>query len=381
MTDQNRTGTGNKTKRQSACPENQFHSKKRAAYSVLLVLAALTAFLVYSRHSSSAGNAGLSYSSFPGGSSPEPIQATGFYFDTAVSVTIYDSQDEQLLEDCMELCASFETLFSRTLPESEIYRLNHGTLQDSRGVASLSPDTASLVAAGLSYSALSEGAFDITIAPLSSQWDFTANKKTVPSAKDLAEALPLVNYQNISLQGNRLRFLKPGMQLDLGAIAKGYIADRLKAYLLSQGVRSAIINLGGNVLCVGTKPDGSPFLVGIQNPFGKRGEQVAVAALSDCSVVSSGVYERYFEQDGTLYHHILNPRTGYPYENDLLSVTIFSPASTDGDALSTVCFSLGLEKGMALIDSLPDTYGIFITADETLHYSRGLTDAFQITRR
>ncbi|HCR41242.1 MAG TPA: thiamine biosynthesis protein ApbE, partial [Lachnospiraceae bacterium] len=144
------------------------------------------------------------------------------------------------------------------------------------------------------------------------------------------------------------------------------------------GVKSAMINLGGNVLCVGTKPDGTPFNVGIQMPYADRNETIAVMQISDLSVVSSGIYERFFELDGVRYHHILNPRTGYPYDTDLISVSIISPYSVDGDGLSTTAFALGLEKGMKLIESIPDTYAVFITEDYQLHYTKGFQEAIKI---
>lgn len=178
----------------------------------------------------------------------------------------------------------------------------------------------------------------------------------------------------MQLDGNLLTFAKEGMGLDLGAIAKGYIADRIKDYLLEQGVKSATINLGGNVLCVGEKPEGTPFKIGIQKPFSDRSETIAVMNISDKSVVSSGIYERYFEKDGKIYHHILNPATGYPYDNHLVSVTIISDKSVDGDGLSTSCFALGLDKGMELINSLPDVQAVFITDDYELHYSDGFEE-------
>ena len=188
-----------------------------------------------------------------------------------------------------------------------------------------------------------------------------------------------MGFQKVSLDGNRISFSDNGTILDLGAIAKGYIADRLKDFLLEQGVTSATISLGGNILCVGAKPDGSAFKIGIQKPFDEQGQPLLIAEVNDWSVVTSGVYERCFEQDGVFYHHILDPSTGYPCDNGLLSVTILSPASVDGDALSTTCFSLGLDRGMALIDSLENTYAVFITDDYEIHYSAGLTDAISIT--
>lgn len=311
-------------------------------------------------------------------SSSDPIRATGFHFDTVVTITIYDSQDESLLDACMDLCDEYEALFSRTLETSEIYKLNHGTLEKDGDFYLLSDSTADLIKKGLEYCRLSDGAFDITIAPVSSLWDFSSETPHVPSEHAIEEALSLVGWENVELDGNRIRFLKEGMEIDLGGIAKGYIADRLKEYLLQNGVKHAIIDLGGNVLCIGSRPDGTFFKIGIQRPFAERNDTLAAVSLSDKSVVSSGTYERNFEENGIFYHHILNPKTGYPYDNELTSVTIFSDSSADGDGLSTSCFALGLEKGMELIDSLPDIYALFVTQDGDLHYSDGLTDAFSI---
>ncbi len=180
-----------------------------------------------------------------------------------------------------------------------------------------------------------------------------------------------VGYQNLKLEDDTLTFLSPDSSIDLGAIAKGYIADRMKDYLLEKGVKSAVINLGGNVLCVGKKPDGSPFKIGLQKPYADRNETIETLNIEDMSVVSSGVYERHFEKDGVNYHHILNPRDGFPYENGLVSVTILSKLSVDGDALSTTCFSMGLEKGMELLNSMDDVYGVYYRGWQgTLHGGR-----------
>lgn len=299
----------------------------------------------------------------------EPISETAFKLNTVVKVTIYDSDDRSLLTEVFGLCDKYEALFSRTKESSEIYRLNHGMLPEEDGFFALSPETAELVSKGLEYSRLSDGAFDIAIAPVSSLWDFTSDEKIVPEKDALTKALPLIDYRDVELDQNRIRFAKKGMELDLGAIAKGYIADRMKDFLVGKGVKSAIIDLGGNILCIGNKPDNTPFRIGVQKPFANRSETVSAVSISDSSVVSSGIYERYFEKDGRFYHHLLNPATGYPYDNGLVSVTILSEQSVDGDGLSTSCFALGLKKGMELIERLPDVEAVFITADEELHYS------------
>lgn len=308
----------------------------------------------------------------------EPISATDFQLNTVIKVDIYDSNDETLLDEVFALCEKYEKLFSRTLESSEIYQLNHGTLPKEDGAFLLSEETADIISRGLDFGRHSGGAFDITIAPVSSLWDFTSGENIIPAQAELDQALPLVNYENVKLEGRRLTFAKEGMGIDLGAIAKGYIADKMKEYLVSKGVKSATINLGGNVLCIGNRPDGTPFRIGIQKPFANRSETIAVMKISDQSVVSSGIYERYFEKDGVLYHHILNPKTGMPYENQLVSVTIISDASVDGDGLSTSCFALGLEKGMELINSLPGVQAVFITDDYKLHYSDGFLDEIEL---
>ena len=188
-----------------------------------------------------------------------------------------------------------------------------------------------------------------------------------------------MDYTKVTLNGNHIRFDSPDMGLDLGAVAKGYIADRIKDFLVEKGIKSGIINLGGNVLCIGGRTDGTPFKIGIQKPFADRSETLCTVDISDKSVVSSGIYERCFELDGQFYHHILDPSTGYPYDNGLVSVTIISDKSVDGDGLSTTCFALGLEKGLELINSLENVEAIFITENYQIHYSDDFQDTVAVS--
>ena len=307
----------------------------------------------------------------------EYITKTSFKLNTVVTITIYDKQEEYLLEESMKLCDRYESIFSRTKETSELYQFNHGLLDtDSteRNTAVLSSDLVDLINRGLSYGVLSNGAFDITVAHLAELWNFTGESPSVPSKESIDALLPEIDYTKVTVSDNQVSLDDSSMAMDLGGIAKGYIADRIKEYLKSEGVKSAIINLGGNVLCIGEKPDGSPFHVGIQKPFADRNETIAVMDIRDKSVVSSGIYERFFTQDGKLYHHILNPSTGYPYDTNLVSVTIISDESVDGDGLSTSCFALGLEEGMKLIDSINGVHAVFITSDYELHYSNGFFD-------
>ena len=315
--------------------------------------------------------------------SQEPVSATAIKLNTAVTVTIYDSQDRELLTECMNLCDKYEKIFSRTASDSELYQLNHRELTPVAGTEDtfqISDPLAELIRKGLYYSELSEGAFDIAIEPLTSLWDFTAEDPQVPEDRLIQKALTKCDYHNVSVSDNNEVILKTeDTAIELGAIAKGYIADRLKDYLISQGVKSAIINLGGNVLCIGGKPNDSSFKIGIQKPFADRSETIAVMDIKDKSVVSSGVYERCCEQDGTLYHHLLNPRTGYPYDNGLIAVTIISDESVDGDALSTTCFALGLEDGMKLAESLDNVQAFFVTSDYEIHYTKDFQKEITVT--
>lgn len=303
-----------------------------------------------------------------------PISAVSYdLLHTVITVSLYDSSDYELLRQCFALINEYEHLLSRTMEDTEIYRLNHS----ETGRLTVSDRTRELVELSLYYGALTHGALDISIAPISALWDFVSGTNHVPSEEAISALLPLVDYEKVSVEGNDI-VLMPGMQLELGAVAKGFIADRVKEFLEEQGVSSAVIDLGGNVLLLGEKPDGSAFRVGIQKPFEDRNSVVvAISELRDVSMVSSGIYERYFTgEDGTFYHHILNPQTGYPCRNDLLQVTIVSPDSVTGDALSTSCFALGLDEGLALINSIENVYAVFLTADGTLVFSDGYLTAF-----
>lgn len=303
-------------------------------------------------------------------STKEPISKSGIFFDTLISVKLWGTNDFSVLDDCFQLCTEYENKFSRTVPDSEISKIN----KSGGAPVEVSDETIELIQKGIDYAALSDGAFDITIAPLSSLWDFKNNTGTIPSEALIQEAKSHVNYKNVIINGNTVQLSDPKASLDLGGIAKGYIADRLKEFLIKKNIKHAMINLGGNVLTIGGKPDGSPFHIGIQKPFAEQNETIASVPVTDRSVVSSGVYERYFEKDGEIYHHLLDTATGYPTENNLLSVTILSSSSADGDALSTACFVLGLEKGMELINRIDDVDAIFVTDDYQLHCSKKIND-------
>ena len=305
---------------------------------------------------------------FPGCSSPpesSSVTMTGMYFDTVVQIEAWGTS-ENVMEQCEELCRYYEELLSATIETSEVSEINRA----GGAPVTVSQETAELIEKGIEYGDISGGLFDITIASASSLWDFTDNtEKTLPDPAALKEAAEHIDYRLIRVEGETVTLNDPEARIDLGGIAKGYIADRLKDYLKSEGVEHALINLGGNMLAFGGRNDGSDFRIGLQRPFAESGTVMAALSINDQSVVTSGDYERYFEKDGVIYHHILDPDTGYPVQNDLDQVTIISDESVDGDALSTTCFALGLEDGLRLIDSLDGVEAVFVTKDGRIHAS------------
>ncbi len=318
---------------------------------------------------------------------PDKYTRSGFYFDTYISITLYDSssEGEAYLDNAFSMCAMYEQSFSRTIEGSDIWNINHA----KGSPVEVSEDTLLLLETALEYAVLSDGRIDPTIATVKDLWNFDGSSSDssrlddntaatitsqLPDPDALAAACTHVDYRNILIdhENGTVTLSDPDTMLDLGFIAKGYIADRIKAYLVSQGIKHAIIDLGGNVLCIGDKPDGSAYRIGIRYPFGASTDMITSLSCIDQSIVTSGNYERCFFIDDQIYHHILDTANGYPVTNELLSVTILSPSSVQGDALSTLCYTYGLEDGMALIESLEDVEAIFVTEDYELHYSSGI---------
>ena len=295
----------------------------------------------------------------------ESLTMTGTYFDTVVQIEVWGA-DQEIMEHCRQMCEDYEQMLSATIETSEISRINNAGGEP----VEVSDETAGLIEEGIKYGDISDGRFDITIAPATDLWNFTDNEeKILPDPDELAEAVTHIDYHCIKVEGNTVTLTDPEARIDLGGIAKGYIADRLKEYLKDEGIEHALIDLGGNMLTLGRRYDGNDFRIGIQKPFADTGTAMAVVSVNDKSVVTSGDYERYFEKDGVIYHHILDPDTGYPVQNDLDQVTIISDQSVDGDALSTTCFAMGLEDGLELIRSLDSIEAVFVTKDGKIHTS------------
>lgn len=303
--------------------------------------------------------------------SNKTISKTGFYFDTVITITLYNG-DEQAIDKCFEMCEQYEKQFSKTISDSEISQINENS---KNGIpTTVSDETIELIQYGLKYSKMSDGAFDITIGALSSLWNFEDNQEGIlPDDKEIKTAVSNLGYEQIQINNNEVLITNPNVSIDLGGIAKGYIADKLKEYLSKKGVKNGIINLGGNVLLIGSKPDSSNYNIGIQRPFGSEGDTCVIVNDKDISIVTSGIYERYFYNNNILYHHILDTNTGYPINNNLYSVTIISDTSIEGDGLSTLTFALGLEEGKKFIEEIENVEAIFVDSNETITVTSGLT--------
>ncbi|WP_291582832.1 FAD:protein FMN transferase [Clostridium sp. UBA6640] len=308
----------------------------------------------------------------------EPISRTEVVMGTVCTIQIFDSKDNSILDKAFDRLKDLENKVSINKEGTELDKVNE---MSGKEAVVVGKDTFTIVESGLYYSKISNNTFDITIGPIVKLWGIGSESARVPSEKELIEKKSLINYNNVILDNEKNSiFLKnPNMIIDLGGIAKGYAADEMKDLLVDNGVKSAMINLGGNLYILGNKPNGNQWKIGIQDPNGGSNDTVGNILVNDKSIVTSGTYERFLEVDGKSYHHILDPKTGYPYENDLLSTTIISDKSMDGDGLSTSAFALGREKGLEFISSLENIEAIFITKDNEVYLTNGLKDEFKLT--
>lgn len=320
----------------------------------------------------------MSENSFKNTKSNIPHSKSGYFLGTFINIKLYGDSSDKIFENVFEILKEIESKMSVNIDNSEVAIINKNA---GKSKVMVSPDTFYVIEKGKYYSNLSKGHFDVSIGSLVKLWGIGSDSAKVPEAAEIEKCKSMINYMDISLDNvNRTVMLKnQGMIIDLGGIAKGYAADKITQYLVSEGIQNAIINLGGNVYVLGANPDGKDWSVGIQNPFEPRGQYLGIVHIKNKSVVTSGIYERYFEKDGKRYHHILNPFSGYPVENSLVSTTIISDRSIDGDALSTTVFTLGLTEGMKLIESLDNIDAIFITNENKVYMTSGIKDIFTLT--
>ena len=276
--------------------------------------------------------------------SDDEIQSTTlFLFDTVIQISAACSAD--LLNQVSDRLQYFEDKFSRTVEGSDVWNINH-----AKGAPiQVASETADCITQALKYAEESNGLFDVTIGAVSSLWDFVNGVK--PSDAAIAEAVRHIDYRGVTVEGSTVTLADPEAMIDLGGIAKGYIADDIVGMLRNGGCESASISLGGNVYVIGKSFDGDAWNVGVQDPNGQVNSTIASIEAEDISVVTSGLYERGFEQGGVFYYHILDPKTGYPAQTDLESSSITCTSSATADAYSTILFLMGHDAAMRLVES------------------------------
>ena len=297
-----------------------------------------------------------------GDGADKPASSSTFAFDTYCTFTVYG--DDSACALLARECARYDSLFDLYDSASDIARINAA----GGAPTAVDPDTADVIERALAFCAQADGRFDITIGAVSTLWDFTEGVR--PADDAIAAALPHVNWRGVSVdttdpQHPLVTLADPAAKLDLGGIAKGYVADRLCETLRTQtSARAAALSLGSNIAYFGEKPDGSPWETGIRDPNDPGGSSVvAITHTGACSLVTSGLYERTFELDGVTYWHILDPATGMPVATDTASVTVCCPSSTQADALSTALFVAGSAEGCSLVDAYEDTAAYFLLLD------------------
>lgn len=302
-----------------------------------------------------------------GCSSQVETTKSDFCLDTECSITIYDtdkklnpdgtmdtSEAEQILEDAFDEIRRYEKILSKTVEGSDVDRINKAGGQ----AVEVSDETMDVIGLCMEAGSISDGKFDMTIGAVTDLWDFKSEDPQVPKQEDIDRALKTVDFKKMTTLGNSVILTDPDARLDFGGVAKGYIADCIGEFLKERGVKKAIVNLGGNIVTIGQKDEETLWNIGIERPYSDRSEIMGTVQVSDAAVVTSGIYERNFEQDGVLYHHVLDPGTGYPVETDLEAITLVAAEGNSGfcDSLSTICILLGKDKALVLIEKLQEKY-------------------------
>lgn len=300
-----------------------------------------------------------------------PVIKKFYSLGTIIELQAYGDNAEHAIYEASERLSDIDDKMSVFKEYSEISKINN-----SAGISmeKVSKETFFVISKAVHYGELYQGVMDITVRPLMNLWAQKAVQNKVPSNDEINSMLKRVNYKDIILSEKQdLVMLKHENQaLDLGCIAKGYAADVVKNIFMKNGVSTGLLDLGGNIVALGNKIDGTKWNIGIQDPFKRQGEYIGIISVANKSVVTSGNYERYFIYEGKKYHHIIDPTTGYPCSNGVVSTTIISDNSIDGDALSTCTYILGVEKGLKLIELIKDVDAIFITEQGQVYTTSGV---------
>lgn len=298
---------------------------------------------------------------------------------TIITCKVFGEQAEGSVQAAFGEIGRLESILSRFVRDSDISRINSSAGIRCEKVGS---ETYEVLSQAIEFSKCCHGCFDVTIGPLVRLWGESGKKSEPPGEADIERALPLVGHNALLLDPREMTagLERKGQSVDLGGVGKGYAADKVLGVFGNYGVSSAFVNLGGNVATMGTKPDGSPWHIGIRHPR-EENSLIGVVSVAGRSVVTSGDYQRYFiGRDGKRYHHILDPNTGYPAESGLVSVTVAAGSSAAADALSTALFVAGLQKGVGFLGSFPGTEAVFVGQDLSVYATKGLQGSFQANK-
>ena len=308
----------------------------------------------------------------------EDLSQTIFALGTVISINLFDEGSQELMTEIIEKINSIEKTMSKNLKDSEISQINR---QAGISPVKVSEETFFVIDKAIQFAELSNGMFDPTLGPIIELWGIGTEAAKVPDLKELSALLSKVDYRKVQLnKKEQTVFLElEGMALDLGGIAKGFAADSVIELLKVHKINNAMLNLGGNVFAYGKKDNGEPWKIAIQSSFDQRNSYFGYVEVVDKSVVTSGSYERYFEEDGVVYPHIFDAKTGFPVQTEVVSVTVIAASSIDADALSTILFALSIEEGIAIVEKLDGIECIYVTKDDRIYLSSGAKEFFVLT--
>lgn len=310
----------------------------------------------------------------------EPTRQGELLLGTTIGVTLYEEGPDDIFEQVFARVREIEEKMSVSEEDYDRTELLEVNRNAGRRPVAVSADTFEVVRRAVEYSALTDGAFDVTIQPLVELWGIGTQDAQVPSEEEITERLALVDYRKVELNPAEQTIYLPeeGMGLDVGAIAKGYAADEARRILQENGVDRALLDFGGNILTMGEKPSGEPWAIGIQNPNEGRGRFLGILESGPTAVVTSGDYERFFVEADVRYHHIISSRTGYPARPGLSSVTIVTEESTEADALATAIYVMGAERGLPFVAERDGVEAAFVTQDNKVYMTEGMEVALRV---
>lgn len=306
------------------------------------------------------------------------IVTSSFLLGTIVKITLFGNKNKMLINESFDTISKIDDNLSAFKPESFVSKISEKSGKEPQVVNS---DTFYLIGKSKEYCKIYDGAFDITGRPVVKLWEGCIDYGIYPEKKDIEKALELVNYNDIILNKDESSVMlkKEGQSIDLGGIAKGFAADKIATFLKNNNVKNALIDLGGNVFALGRNIDNSLWKVGIQNPFSSRGDIIGILSVENKSVVTSGSYQKFIEMNSEKIHHIIDLKSGLVADSEIVSVTIISDYSIDGDGLSTGAFIVGVSKAIEIIEGIKNVDAIFITKDKKIYCTKGVGERFVLT--